>query len=297
MSGPPRKILLATDLSPRCDRAQDRAIALAAQWQSDLFVLHVLEEFAAGFVDAAGPLPSWRRPRDPAGLAAEYLKSELGALAEHGRVLIGAGEPAREIQRTAEAQGCELIVTGTARDELFGRFGLGTTVDRLLRRARIPVLVVKNRARKPYDRIVVATDFSVPSLRALETALQYFPFQTPMLFHAYDAPMSGLTGNAAAYRREYRQVAEEQCVAFLRSSPDVERAMQNAERLIEFGAPDELLRDCAQHRNMDLVVLGTRGRSALADIFVGSVARTIMESLPCDALVVPDPGAPRENAG
>ena len=44
MSGPARKILLATDLSARCDRALYRAAMLAKQWQSSLIVLHVVED-------------------------------------------------------------------------------------------------------------------------------------------------------------------------------------------------------------------------------------------------------------
>jgi hypothetical protein len=52
----PKKILLATDLSCRCDRAMDRAVALATEWQAQLVVLHVLQEPAP-----VTDLPSWRR--------------------------------------------------------------------------------------------------------------------------------------------------------------------------------------------------------------------------------------------
>lgn len=36
INGPPRRIILATDLSARCDRALDRAAALASAWQAEL---------------------------------------------------------------------------------------------------------------------------------------------------------------------------------------------------------------------------------------------------------------------
>ncbi len=39
----PRKILLATDLSARSDRAMDRASALMQQFNAELVVVHVLE--------------------------------------------------------------------------------------------------------------------------------------------------------------------------------------------------------------------------------------------------------------
>lgn len=43
MNGPPMRILLATDLSARCDRALDRAAQLAAEWGAELIALKVVE--------------------------------------------------------------------------------------------------------------------------------------------------------------------------------------------------------------------------------------------------------------
>jgi len=43
----PHKILLATDLSARCDRALDRAGILADRWDAELVALHVIEDRAA----------------------------------------------------------------------------------------------------------------------------------------------------------------------------------------------------------------------------------------------------------
>ncbi|MFN5481402.1 MAG: universal stress protein, partial [Brevundimonas sp.] len=39
----PRTLLLATDLSSRCDRALDRAASLAARWDARLIVVNVIE--------------------------------------------------------------------------------------------------------------------------------------------------------------------------------------------------------------------------------------------------------------
>jgi nucleotide-binding universal stress UspA family protein len=41
--GVPKRLLLATDLTPACDRAFDRAVQLAAAWKADLTVCHVVE--------------------------------------------------------------------------------------------------------------------------------------------------------------------------------------------------------------------------------------------------------------
>jgi nucleotide-binding universal stress UspA family protein len=290
MVEPPKTILLATDLSPRCDRALDRAISLSELWQAKLVVLTVLEDFEPAVSDPLADLPSWRRSPDPLSLVRRRLHADIGPAADTATVMIEEGDPTSAILRIVESQRCDLIVTGTARGELFGRFILGTTTDRLLRRSRVPVLIVKNRPRRPYRHIVVATDFSTSSRHALEAAARYFPARGLTIFHAYDPPMPGVTDTRSS-RREYRKIAEQEYEAFLRSAESGPTIGQHARLLIEYGSPSLLLRDYVNEKNVDLVVLGTHGRSAFFEIFIGSTAKSIVASLPCDALVVRDPRA------
>ena len=76
---PARRILLATDLSARCDRALYRAAMLAKQWRSELIVLHVVEHLDLNIPEAAG-LPSWRRPLDPLEKARKHLLADMDVL-------------------------------------------------------------------------------------------------------------------------------------------------------------------------------------------------------------------------
>lgn len=171
-------------------------------------------------------------------------------------------------------------MTGVARDELLGRFSLGATVDGILRGSRVPVFIVKSRAARAYDHVVVATDFSECSGKALDTAAAYFPDRKLTLFHAYDAPMSLLLSDPDRHRRERQKAGSEECDAFLRSTG------RDLDAFIEFGSPDVLLREYTLERGIDLVVLGAHGRSPVIEFFIGSVAKQIVSALPCDALVV-----------
>lgn len=287
MNGPPRKILLATDLSARSDRALDRAAALALQWQAELVVLHVLENFEPDIRDTA-QLPSWRRPPDPVNVAWKRLHLDVSAVADKARVLIADGNPVEVITRTAETEDSDLIVVGVARDELFGRFKLGRTVDGLLRRVRLPVLVVKDRPRSSYSKIVVATDFSDSSRHALEAAARFFPATGLTVFHAYNAPMSGRMPDPDLYRANYRQFAATECEAFLQKVnwPETWRP---PEVLLEYGPLTVLLSSYARDKQVDLIVVGTQGRSAIAQFFIGSNATAIMDEAPCDVLIVREP--------
>ncbi|MDP2247560.1 MAG: universal stress protein, partial [Nitrosomonadales bacterium] len=43
----PKRLLLATDMSARCDRALDRAAQLATEWHAELLALNILESSQA----------------------------------------------------------------------------------------------------------------------------------------------------------------------------------------------------------------------------------------------------------
>ena len=296
--GPPRKILLATDLSARCDRALDRAAALAAAWQAELIAVHALEQTDAFYTaNLERRLPTWRRAPDAARVAEDQLRRDMMQAAPNVTAIVEKGEPTEVIVRVAKARGCDLIVTGIARDETLARFGLGTTVDRLLRRSRVPLLIVKQRARSPYANILVATDFSECSRCALQVAMAFFPDRKLTIFHAYDAPLAGMTGDPARYQDEYRKVAAGDCAAFLAGAGIPEQQRQSFGLLVEHGHPSVLIQQYARDRGVDLVVLGTHGRSALLKLFMGSTAKEILSSLSCDVLVVREPRAAAEGEG
>jgi nucleotide-binding universal stress UspA family protein len=56
--------------------------------------------------------------------------------------------------------------------------------------------------------------------------------------------------------------------------------------LCEYGEASALLQDLVQVRGVDLVVLGTEGRSGLAHVLLGSVAHRLLRRLSIDVLVV-----------
>ncbi|MCW5695568.1 MAG: universal stress protein [Bauldia sp.] len=285
--GLPTTILLATDLSARCDRALDRAGSLAASWGAELTAVHALEQGADFYAnELTHRLPSWRQD-DPAmiaqrRLARDFADRKIAAIVERGT-------PAETVLRLAAEHNAGLIVVGLARDEALGRFGLGDTVDRLVRRAALPVLVVKDRAHGPYGNVLVATDFSDAALAALKTAVTFFPAARITLLNAFDTPMAGMAADPASYREGLRAAAVSDGNVFLAKAGLDEERRRRIVVHAEAGDPAELVRQYVQDNPVDLIVFGTHGHSALFDILIGSTAKALLSALPCDALVVPDP--------
>ncbi|HEX5998035.1 MAG TPA: universal stress protein [Hyphomicrobiaceae bacterium] len=288
MEGTPKAVLLATDLSARCDRALDRAVTLAVQWQAKLVAVHAME--APARVEEA-EVPSWRRAADPQRMAEARIRSELREMSPELAVVVETGDSVEAILRTAASQRSGLIVTGVSRDELLGRLVLGNTVSRLVRRSALPVLVVRKRGLQPYRHVVVATDFSESSRHALEASTRFFPDTVLTLFNACDAPMAGLAMDPASFREQFRIAAQKEAAAFLGASDLSAFKGPRPEVLVEHGDPERLIYEYVQHMGVDLVVVGSHGRSALFDVMIGSVAQGLLTQLPCDVLVVREPRA------
>lgn len=166
-SGAPRKILLATDLSARSDRAFERAVTIAQHQSAQLIIVHVFEELDESTLSYDRPVgPSWQRPPDLVAIAKQRirhgLRADLGDAVQNSTLMIEEGDPADVIERIAISERVDLIVTGTAGERLFASrpVVLGRTVEKLLRRMPVPILIVRNRTRSSYQHVVVATDFS-----------------------------------------------------------------------------------------------------------------------------------------
>lgn len=272
----PQGILLATDLGPRSDRALDRAMLLAQAWQARLLALTVLDPGNGGDLHAA-------RQR-----AEQRLRADLDAVELPLTARVAQGPVVSTVLDVAEAEDSDLIVTGVARHETLARMVLGSSVDELARRAPRPLLVVRERARKPYQRVLVSTDFSAVSHHALETAAAWFPDAQFTLFHAFGSPYPTLAGmDAAQARNAGHAQAEREAERFLQTAqlPDAVRA--GLQLQFRHGDAGLLVHEHGLNHPADLVVLGTARRGGVPRLLLGSVAQRMLEQAQNDVLVVP----------
>ena len=291
-AGRPRSILLATDLGARSDRALERAVQLARDWQSPLVVATVIEA-GAGRIDlmALRDPPDWYRGEDPEQVAERQLLEAMSAQGVDARFRVERGPPGDRLLEVAEAEGCDLVVAGVARHESLGRAVLGSTVDRLARRSPVPVLVVRGRVHGPYRRMLVASDWSASAEHAMRTAMAMFPQSAITVLHGYEVPMAGLMDTT---REQMLAAVRDQALAdgrefIARCQPP--GGVGSVSLVVERGDPSLLMRMYASQYPVDLAVVATHGRSALLDVMLGSVAQRLLEDLPLDTLVVRKPSA------
>jgi nucleotide-binding universal stress UspA family protein len=267
------RILVATDLSAHSDRALDRAVSLARETDAHLIVLHVLERHA-------GPARSKR-----AAMIERQLACDLGAAAERASIRIEEGHPARVIERVAREEQCRVVIVGVTRTERFGHWSVSKTVDRLLRRAPAPLLVVSDRPRGPYRNVAVAVDFSKMSAATTTLTAALFPGQPITVFHAYEPLTYGIAGTST-HPAHFVERGHATYEDWLSASKIPSAVRKRLDVEIQVGEPTSIFSRAARQGSFDVLVLGTRGHGRLFELLLGSVAKRILVELPCDALFV-----------
>lgn len=271
-----KPILLATDMTARCDRAFDRALMLAKIWGTRLIVVHVLDPKKA---KKKGLVPKEARVQ---------LEEELPETDVDVQFIIEMGNVGELVIETAKRERCGLIVTGVAHYDGFSDVFLGSPVDYIVRHADVPVLIIKRKPVKPYRSILIATDFSDCSMTALNTAAELFPEVSLNLVHAYNVPYSGwLKSDQVAndIGSEEAKLMER----FLAQTTIDNTTFKRLEASNEKGELGVVLFKKIKEVKSDLVVLGTHGKSGFMRASMGNNARVLLGWLKQDVMMVRDP--------
>jgi nucleotide-binding universal stress UspA family protein len=142
-----RRIVCATDLSEASAPTLRYALSLAAEYQSALTVLHVLEGIPSSDNPAYRNLPeSAALLRQLEGLALKQLHRSVPDEARNWceiRERVEHGRAHHELLRIAVEESADLIVMGARRHGLLARAVMGSTSHHVVREATCPVLTVR----------------------------------------------------------------------------------------------------------------------------------------------------------
>ncbi|MFW8564654.1 universal stress protein [Orrella sp. 11846] len=280
----PARVVLATDLSARCDRALDRSVYLSRMWGSQLTAVTV--------TDPTTPLHQsvmWLEGQDEGAmlrLAHTQLRHDVPAtdVPINFRFMKGT-DTAGQIRAVVQEKQADLVVVAVSHNEPFGRFVLGSTVESLAQTVKVPILIVRQRALGPYRKIIVGTDFSPASRRALQLADVMFAQQVLTLYHARN-PARGMSRPDAEQLIRINQEIIAQMRTFLEETPNLSEP-QLVRPVAETGVFVRQLLSRVLEQETDLVVLGNRGAGGIKSLLLGSASGQLLQWLPCDVLLVP----------
>lgn len=299
-SGMLGSVLIPVDLFASSERVVERAALLPFSDNARVTLLHVVPQ----------PLPREVRQR-AVGDAHEALDTIGGRLVRalpkkaRFKTAVKTGTPAVEIASHARSMGAELIVMGRVGSRPIRELFIGSTAERVIRQALLPVLAVRLPVRGRYQQPLFALEDDETALDVLSLGLRLLPAPRASLslVHAYDPPVQGLVypslspEQAKGYRQHYRQQAIHRIAMLLSTArlsgkvPELDEVRWKLD--VRYGAPRAVIPKAVASKRADLLVLGTHGRSGVAHAFLGTVAGDVLREVTCDVLVVP----PRRSAG
>jgi nucleotide-binding universal stress UspA family protein len=208
------------------------------------------------------------------------------------------GEPYSTILDYADARDVDLVVMPTHGRRGLERLLLGSTTERVVRRADVPVLTVRPdeevRIDYPYRNVVVPTDGSDCAGDALAVGVD-LAATTGAALHLLSVVDVASLGVDVRTNMQM-DALEESAERILGDAADVaaEAGVDTVTETVEFGASvHRAVLEYVEHNDADLIVVGTHGRTGFDRYVLGSVTEKLLRTAPVPVLAVreADPAA------
>ncbi|RZV11563.1 nucleotide-binding universal stress UspA family protein [Natrinema hispanicum] len=287
------RILIPVDGSDEATRAARRGLDLARRFDAAVDVLHVIDRRS-----------STRTSDEQAQLRerGEEIVGEIERLAaDHDQSVtttVTDGSPAARIARLAADYETGLIVIGRQGITGLGKRLLGGVTEGVLHRSDVPVLVVPTGDQSTgdsfdYDRLLVPTDGSDNATRAAPraSAVAQQCGATAHVLSVIDLQAAGGAFSAGGLEESFVDRLEDEGEAIVdelaaeidaTGDVDVETAV---EKTSLDGVAAEIREYIGAH-DIDLVVMGSHGRSNLRRQLLGSVSGAVLRSVDVPILIV-----------
>lgn len=275
-------ILVALDPGTASRAAFQQALRLALFLKAQLIAVSVTPRYE-------GNMHRWKisnadeqlnEPFQRCLAEAKHLATEKG---QQVRVIHTIGDPVEEIVRLAEEEQAGVVLMGYPKRSRIERVILGRTTAKVIGCSPCDVLMVPEHATVNFSRILVGIDGSRYSMEAGQRALE--------LAMAFGGEVHALTVIDIPVERGFLYGVLDE--ARRKSFSPLQTLAGQGERLgvrvvtdIREGSPYATLVKYSEEKNIELIVLGSYGRTALGDILMGSVVERVTSLSALPTLVV-----------
>ncbi|MEK6206620.1 MAG: universal stress protein [Chloroflexota bacterium] len=293
------RILFAADDSSGAEHARTLVASLCIPKGSTIRVIR-----------SAGPIPTGENLPD--AMRNEFIAT---ALRSAGEDIQNFAEPLRGAERTVEADALygrpasaiieeaerwrpDLIVVGAHGRGAVVSAVLGSVGAEVIDHAPCPVLVARTTA---VSSVVVAYDGSSDAdaaCRLVATGIFNAPVRVVSVAHVVEPLSSGVSPTMrnevmAARREELARVREEHESLAKKAADSLREAGLDVTSEVRVGSAGEEILAAATPALADLIAMGTRGRTGLKRLLLGSVARKVLYGATCSVLVARGTSGPR----
>ena len=280
-------ILVPTDGSECAEAAVGYAEDLATRTDARIHVLCVADSRTLEHA------PQHDRFKEERTEIAEQTCNELSESGVSTEQAVRTDIPHKAIREYATEEDIDLIVMGTHGRTGVERFLLGSVTEKVVRLSDVPVLTVTARedgeVTYPYSDILVPTDGSKGAEAAIPPAVE--------IATTYDArihPLSVVDTMGMGVELSTGEILKAlensaQSAVDTVEEQATQASVSTVETAIEHGTPSRRIRSYIDDHDIDLVVMGTHGRSGIERYLLGSVAEKIVRTSTAPVLTVRQP--------
>jgi nucleotide-binding universal stress UspA family protein len=265
------KLMVCTDASDEGQNAVAVTLELARACHSQVFAVQVLQ-IVPEFQAVAPDLPAILGKGVQENMA--VIKAAADKLGVSLKTVTPQGQsPHAAIVAAAEEIRPDLIIMGRCGKSGLARLLMGNVTARVIGNSPMNVLVVPLGGMVGFQRILVASDGSAYSDAAWKLALSMAKQAKSQLIGVAVAPEEGDIIESQAIIRRMITESSEAGVPLKGVNP-------------QGVAPDDGIVQQAIKREVDLIIVGSYGRTGLKKLLMGSVTERVIGQSPCPILVV-----------
>ncbi len=278
------RILVGLDVIEKSDNVLKRALQIAAENQTDLFVVHAIH---IPWLAMPNYLNTDEISVDKSSIE-KMIENKIVTLNEKTKVpytiFVKEGRSEDILLYEAQLHKADMMVIG-AHSKKKGRKGfLGTTAQKVAHKSHIPVLVVKNSAKKVYENIVAPTDFEAASKESVLFAKQIFPSSKWHLVNVFETiyfegPYALVGRDLSQFNPVAKNVANNDMKAFMKEVGVKKGKIIDADLDLK-----ATLLEYINKKTFSLTVVGSQGTAGI-NALLGSVAAYILRESENDVLV------------
>ena len=286
-----KSVVVGVDFSDCSRSALQQAVRLARWNSAHLHVVHVIEYLVITDMAEALGHTTARIQADAVRQATEKLEAWLVEVspAMPRSVDVVVAPPIDGLLRKVQSVEADLLVLGVHGDSIVPS-SAGTLATKCMRKAPTKVMLVEARHSRPFRTVIACVDFSEMSREAVSQALRVAAQDQSQVhfLHVFEVPWERLHYRAGTletptdFKHRYRTLLEQRLKEFVGDTSGVDA------HLAVFKASNYRcgIAEYARQVKADLLVLGTKGRTNLKHVLLGSTVERLLHDVSCSVLTV-----------
>jgi nucleotide-binding universal stress UspA family protein len=283
------RILLATDGSDHTRRAAEYVRTLSDRFDAEVHVLAVADVGSVSVAFDTGGVE--QEVIERLKRQSEEWAAETGEFVDAAETAVVSGKPREEILDYASGHGVDLLAMGTHGRTGIRRYVIGSVTEHVLRRAEAPVLTARADEEAnggDISRVLVPTDGSDAAGAAVDHAVAVADAcgAAVRVLSVVDTRALAAQSELAPSDVVIESLEERSEHAISEVAERCEAAGLSVETAVARGPPSQAICEDAEESGADLVVMGTRGRSGLDRVLLGSVTERTVRHAPVPVMAV-----------